>query len=149
MRLPDNSWSPLVFWSLAFLLKILRLVLKRQCLLQCFRNVELIEMPLLPHNRLKEWVQNIYVRLIILKSFYLIFHLSAGKKPTENPTKKKYTLLKKNPKPNKPQKTQTKSEKTTSSDILGLNCKWYVHPNYYSRSLSKLLEKTSTLQITL
>lgn len=56
MRLPDNSWSPLVFWSLAFLLKILRLVLKRQRLLQCFRNVELIEMPFLPHNRLKKWI---------------------------------------------------------------------------------------------
>lgn len=54
MRLHDNSWSPLIFWSLALLLKILRLVFKWQCFLQCFRNVELVEMPFLPHNRLKE-----------------------------------------------------------------------------------------------
>lgn len=100
MRLPDNSWSPLVFWSLAFLLKILRFVLKRQCLLQCFRNVELIEMPLLSHNRLKEWIENIDKTHDIKK---LLSSLSSfnGKKTPQNPTnqKKKYTPLKKHPKP--------------------------------------------------
>lgn len=147
MRLPDNSWSPLVFWSLPFLLKILRFVLKRQCLLQCFRNVELIEMPLLPHNRLKEWTEKIYKTHDIKKLLFSFSSFSGKKNPTEHhKPKKKYTPVKNHPKQN-PQKPKVK--KPTSSDILGLNCKWYVHHSYHSRSLSKLLEKTSTLQITL
>lgn len=146
MRLPDNSWSPLVFWSFAFLLKILRLVLKRQCLLQCFRNVELIEVSLLPHNRLREWIQNTHIILMILKSFYLIFHLLVGKIPNKTPLPNQTKYKQKTP---QTKSKQTSSDKLQTNNILGLNCKWYVHPNYYNRSLSKLLEKTSTLRISL
>lgn len=84
-----------------------------------------------------------------LKKLLFNFSSFSREKTNRKLHKKRNTHpLKKTPNQTNHKKTQTKSEKTTSSDILGPNCKWYVHPNYYS-SLSKLLEKSSTLQITL
>lgn len=53
MRLPDNSWSPLVLCDFSFSFLKLRFAFKWQSLLKRFWNMQFIEMFLFSHYRLK------------------------------------------------------------------------------------------------
>lgn len=89
MGLPDNSWSPLVLCDFSFSFLQLRLALKWQSLLECFGDMQLIEMFLFPHNNLKSANVNLNSHTAIvlygtaLPYLFIILCLNACKKWNE------------------------------------------------------------------